>query len=439
MKLYPYQQRALAFAKERRYSYLSLPCGAGKTLTALEATKKFKHVLIISPASICMVWKEEIRKWYGEAHKIQVFHSMKETLDTSAKWVILSYNKALNLKIYAQLIKWNYQGCIIDEAHHLKNPEAKRTEALIGYRSDKARLVTKKSVQRGILLSGTPMMQRPIELYAPLRGLRPDLLGKYHRYEHYGIRFCGGYKDGFKWVLTGTSNLKELATLGQDFLYRVSKEEVYQELPSLTQQVVRLDCARKLIEREKAYDFEAIKNSENTVAFEGLAELRHLLAIEKVPLIKEYVRELLNSGEKVIIFAWHRAVINSICELSVETLRIDGSVPATKRQKLVRDFNKGKYKLAVCQIKAANEGISFHTATHVVFAEISWNPADNEQAYKRVHRRGQKNPVFIHYLVANQSLDDRILGDVLTKEKIVNIFNNHSELNRDTRGVKNVN
>jgi SWI/SNF-related matrix-associated actin-dependent regulator 1 of chromatin subfamily A len=434
MKLYPYQQKALEFINKRRYSYISLPPGGGKTLTALEATKDFKHILIICPASLCMLWSDEIEKWYGKK-PTQVLKTGKTKIATGYKYVIMSFEKALQMTCYKQLMRWDYEAVIVDEAHALKNPDAKRTEALLGWRTDKARLLTKVNIKKGILLSGTPMMQRPIELYSTLRGLRPELLGDYKRYDKFGVYFAKGYKNPWgAWVFSGQSNVKELAQLSKDFIHRADKEEVYKELPALNQQIVRFDCARNLVEQEKAYDMASLIGSNSSVAFEGLAQIRHEMALEKVPMIIDYVENLLKSGEKVILFAWHRAVINSNCEHFKCALRIDGSVPTNKRSQLARDFNDGKHNLAICQVKAASEGLSFHTATHVVFAETSWNPAENEQAYKRAHRRGQENPVFVHYLVASNSLDDRIMKKVLTKEKTAAIF--YDELINNTGEIK---
>ncbi len=423
IKFYEHQTEALKFIDDRKHVYLSLPPGGGKTLTALEATKNFQRILIICPASLCLLWRDEILKWYG-SQKIQVVETGKSLILDNVKYIILSYEKAIKLSMYSQLIKICYEAVIVDEAHALKNPFAKRTEALMGWTSSKARLLTKKSLKKVLLLSGTPMMQRPIEIYSALRGLRPELLGEYKLYEKFGVHFAAGYRDCMKrWVFTGASNVEKLAKICRPFLFRVSRDRINQSLPPLVQQIIRLDCAEKLIAQEKRYDLDSLMQS-HSVAFEGLAELRQLMALEKIPLVIEYIKNLRLSGENIIIFAWHLSVIEKLVEAFTGCLQISGLVPPSERLNLAKIFNGAMGQIIICQVKAASEGLSFHTASHVVFVEPSWNPAENEQAYKRAHRTGQKKSVTVHYMVANNSLDDFILRKVLTKEKTVDTFYN---------------
>lgn len=434
-KLTKYQHYCVERAFLRKNSYLAIPCGGGKTLTSLHIMAEQKCTLVICPASLCQNWEDEILKW-GFAKKKDIFivPKISSRIPELKRFIIVSYDKAIKGAIYKQLIIKPYDSVILDEAHKIKNPESKRTEALIGWATGKARLLTTPRVKKCLLLSGTPMMQRPFEMYSALRGLAPETLGKYIDKKAFGVHFCKGFQDNYgKWVFNGADNLKELAELTKDFIIRVSKEVIEAELPPLRQQIIRLDCCESLVKQEQAYHIDSLENLSGSVAFEGLSELRHMMAIQKIPLITEYINDLILSGEKVIIFTWHRAVINSILTSFPALLRIDGSVPTSSRSQLVNDFNTGKYPGAICQITAASEGLSFHTASHVVFAEVSWNPSDNEQAFKRVHRRGQEKPVLVHYLVAKNSLDDKIMQNVLTKERVVSTFDN--ELINNQPGV----
>lgn len=435
MKLYKYQQECLPFIASQKYSYLNMYCGGGKTLTALEAVQHYSRILIICPAALTQNWADEIFKWYGN-QSVFIAPTTTCAIPLKAKFIIVSYHKLLNPQlIFKQLIFISYQAVIVDEAHKIKNPEAKRTEALLGWTSKKPRLLTKPDIERVILLSGTPMMQRPFELYSVLRGLRPELLGEYNTMKKFGLQFCRAYQDTYgKWVYNGADNLEELAQMVSPFIKIIPRTRVERELPEFRQKIVRFDICQELVRQEQQYDLSAIETSQSDVPFSGLSELRHLMAIQKAPIASQYIEELLLCGERVIIFCWHRAVINSLLmSLPLGSLRIDGSVPLPARTQNIKDFNDGKAQAIVCQISAASEGISLHTATHVVFAEISWNPADNEQCYKRVHRRGQKNKVLAHYLVVKNSLDDRILKNVLTKEQTVGKFNRELMISNNRR------
>ncbi|XP_065199032.1 SWI/SNF-related matrix-associated actin-dependent regulator of chromatin subfamily A-like protein 1 [Sycon ciliatum] len=292
--------------------------------------------------------------------------------------------------MYKALFKTNYTGVIVDEAHKIKNPRSKRTQALVGWQGKAKRLLTKDNIKQCILLSGTPMMQRPWELYSVLRGLIPDELGPYSKSSMYAIHFCKGYKDVYgRWITNGSDNLEELSEITKKLIFPVSRERIERNLPPIRKQIVRLSCGGTYLAQEKAYNIESLEDITSSIGFEGLSELRHLMAIQKIPYIQDYVKNLLLSGEKVIVFAWHRAVLQSILtyvqalSLPRDVLLLDGSVPPSQRQSLCHKFNTENYSIALCQISAVSEGLSLHTATHVVFSEISWNPSDNEQALKR--------------------------------------------------------
>ena len=449
MKLYRYQQEAVRFAQSRKYSYLAIPCGGGKTFTALEATKDAELIVIICPASLCNLWADEIIKAYDISEdEICVPTKCSSDFLPKFKYLIVSYDKAISAYMYPRIYALNYTCIIVDEAHKIKNPIAKRTKALLGWQGKKPRLLTKPGIEKCILLSGTPMMQRPWELYSILRGLIPDQLGPYTDSRMFGIYFCKAYKDVYgRWIRTGADHMDELARLTKDLILHIRKEQVDKDLPPLRKQIVRLSCAQTYLKEEKKYDVSSLVNSGASLSFEGLSELRHMMAIQKIPYIQDFVSELLSAGEKVIIFAWHRKVIastftyleHSLMQHSSpgqSVLLLDGSVPASERQALSKEFNENdSYRCAVCQLSAVSEGISLHSATHVVFAEISWNPSDNHQALKRVHRKGQTSPVLAHYLVVKNSLDDKILKNVLTKEVVVSKFDSELLLTKEDQHV----
>lgn len=145
----------------------------------------------------------------------------------------------------------------------------------------------------------------------------------------------------------------------------------------------------------------------------------------KLPVVKDYIFDMLEGGRKLLIFAHHRIVLNGICEGLAKSkyhyVRIDGSTPSDVRQSYCDIFqHDDKCLVAVLSITAANTGITLTAASTVIFAELFWNPGALVQAEDRVYRIGQKNAVNIHYLVAKETVDDFIWPLVNKKLNVLN-------------------
>ena len=144
--------------------------------------------------------------------------------------------------------------------------------------------------------------------------------------------------------------------------------------------------------------------------------------MQKVPASIEYIKDVLESQNKVVIFAHHHDVIDKIYEeFKNEAVKLTGSDSIEERQKAVDDFqNNEKIKIFIGSIKAAGIGITLTSASLAIFLELDWVPANMIQAEDRLHRIGQKDSVNIHYLVINGSIDSRLSKTLLEKEKMIN-------------------
>ncbi len=210
----------------------------------------------------------------------------------------------------------------------------------------------------------------------------------------------------------------------------MDKEEVNKTLPLLDHQIVRFDIAKKLVQQQHPYCIEALQNSDVAVSFEVMAMQREL-ALKKLPLCIEYINELLETEDRVLIFCWHKDIID-ILETSLDTqntpvMKLDGRSPKSIIPLIEKWFNQAerRKKILICQIKAGGEGLDFSSTRHVVFVEFYWNPGSLEQSYSRALKHGNTHPITIHYLVANNSLDDVMLRNVMKKQRIVNQFNTY--------------
>lgn len=422
-ELYDYQKEAIEFASTRREVYLGIPCGGGKTITALEIVRGWAETLIICPASLYHVWEDEIGKMYDMA-SVYIFKNKKPPPLDHYNFMIISYEKAAQ-EYYQDILKQiTFGAVIVDEAHRLKNHKAKRTKKIVGWGNEKG-FLARPGIQKVVLLSGTPMMQRPIELYAPARGLRPDLLEPHVLFEDFAMYYCQGYVDAW-WniIATGHNHMQELATKLKDFLFLVDKERVYSRLPPIQHFMVRLDVGEKIISQQDRLIRENLEKTTTPIVMSELAALSHKLSLEKIPLCVDYINNLIDNGDKVVVFAWHTDVIEEIEYRIGSAIKINGDTPLNSRSEICRIFRENTCVSAlICQIKAVGEGFDLSCARHVVFVEYSWNPGDMEQCYKRVHRKGVEGTTSVHYLVASNSLDDYKLTNLMNKEEVVSEFN----------------
>ncbi|KAH9684207.1 chromatin remodeling factor18 [Citrus sinensis] len=328
--LHPLVQRAIASAS-------AAPDLRARWCKAIAMTTCFRDVwpvLILTPSSLRLHWAAMIQQW-------------------------------LNIPPSEIVI------VIADESHFLKNAQAKRTAAT---------LPIIKKAQYALLLSGTPALSRPIELFKQLEALYPDVYKNVHEY---GNRYC---KGGVFGIYQGASNHEELHNLMKaTMMIRRLKKDVLAQLPVKRRQQVFLDVAEKDMKQINALFREIYTDS----------------AEAKIPAVLDYLETVIEKKK-------------------VHCIRIDGGTPPASRQALVTEFQeKDDVKAAVLSMKAGGVGLTLTAASTVIFAELSWTPGDLIQAEDRAHRIGQVSSVNVYYLLANDTVDD-IVWDVV-RSKLENL------------------
>lgn len=276
------------------------------------------------------------------------------------------------------------------------------------------------------MLSGTPALSRPIELYPQISAINPKLFPSFFEF---GIRYCAGVKNTFGWDFKGSSNMKELhLILESQLMIRRLKSDVISQLPSKVRQMVILNPE---VINSKSKDMkhcvEKLDQQNLTGTERRGALLKYYCATGKAKLkaIQDYIGDMLDSEKKFICFAHHKVVIDGICEVigekKKEFIRIDGSTDSNTRKLLCDKFQlEDKYVAAVLSITAANAGITLTAAHLVVFAELYWNPGILTQAEDRAHRIGQDDSVLIQYLVARGTADDHLWPLIQDKLDVLN-------------------
>eukprot|EP00049_Salpingoeca_infusionum_P020339 m.363875 g.363875 ORF g.363875 m.363875 type:complete len:894 (-) comp24547_c0_seq1:101-2782(-) len=427
-KLLPHQRSGIACAVARQGRVLWCDeMGLGKTLQALVTAFYYREewpLLIVCPSSLKLTWAAELSKWLQLGDdSVNVVHTSRGSL--SGAVVIMSYS--LVSKFGKQLSK--FKVVIADEAHYLKNGKAQRARALVPII---------QSAPRALLLSGTPALSKPIELFQQLKALYPKLFKVEVKF---GVRYCNSQLTHFGWTHDGSTNEDELyAVLSRAIMIRRTKAQVLTELPPKTRQTVLVECPskfraeiRKLSTRKASVAGQSGAGPALTSLMQGgggselnsiTMQLFKLTGEAKLKASISYIELLLETVDKLIIFAHHQHVLDAImdrlCKWKVRHIRIDGATPTQHRQQLADRFQTDPAcRVALLSITAAGTGLTLHAASTVLFAELYWNPGQLLQAEDRAHRVGQTCSVNIKYILCRGTLDDTMWEKLQAKATVV--------------------
>ena len=443
----PYQRAGIAFALAHRNVLIGDDMGLGKTAQAigvLNADESLKRVLVICPASLTRNWVREIG-FFGSRPLSVGIATTKAVPDTDI--VIATYDVFSRSTPAAEtLLAATWDALILDEAHYLKNGDAKRTKAILGGGDEAGIRVAK----RRIYLTGTPVTNRPIELWPLVHSLAHD---EFDNKLSFAKRYCAAHRNGFGWDFSGASNLDELQDkLRATVMVRRLKRDVLTELPPKRRQVIELAAdtpALRAVLKAEA-EAEAMHGaelsrlranvaaaSENPAAYKAavaalkagrmvefteMSRVRHQTAVAKAPAVAEHVREVVEAGGKVIVFAHHKDVVQILRDAlsGLGCVEITGDTSPAKRQGIVDQFqNREDTRVFIGNIQAAGVGLTLTASAHVVFAELDWTPGNLSQAEDRAHRLGQRNAVLVQHLVLEGSLDARMARTVLEKQEVI--------------------
>lgn len=432
-KLMEFQWDGIHFALKRGGRCLiGDDMGLGKTIQAIAIVRVYMEdwpLLIVCPSSLRLNWKEEILRWLEtdlQDDDVRVVMTGKDVDRSVRKVNIVSYD--LIRKMPDSFLR-RCQCVIADESHYLKSMSAQRTKAMIP-------LV--KNARRALLLSGTPALSRPVELFAQINAICPVLFPSYNEFV---VRYCNARQTFWGFDVSGSSNLDELHTiLCGTLLIRRKKEEVLTQLPEKVRQVMWVETKASVM-KAVAKKFEEFEEAKATAADASTPEeanalglrvkgiqndLYALTAEAKLNSIMEFCKDTAESGCKFIVFSHHAKVINTLHEfvekkLKLGLIRIDGNTPQGDRQSLCKLFqaDDDKKRVALLSITAAGVGLTLTKASVVLFAELYWNPGSLLQAEDRAHRIGQRNSILVNYLLAKKTLDESMWRSVRRKLTVV--------------------
>jgi len=382
--------------------------GLGKTLQALCAIEG--RTLVVVPTSVLHNWEDEIRR-FRPALSYSIYHGPRRKLDRSADVTLSTY---AILRLDADLLANERWGTVIlDEAQAIKNPDSQVAAA--AYRLQAAFKMT---------LTGTPVENRLEELWSQFHFINRGLLGGRQDFHE---RYARPIADGEPGV---AERLRERI---RPFILRRLKQQVAPELPPRTEVVLRCELDR---EERELYDtiraatiadvverlgaggnvlaaLEALLRLRQAACHPGLVPGREAGRSSKVDVLLEALGNVAAEGHKALVFSQWTSLLDltepHLGRAGIEFVRLDGST--RDRASVVRTFQDGDGPpVMLVSLKAGGTGLNLTAADHVFLLDPWWNPAVEDQAADRTHRIGQDKPVMVYRLVAQETVEERILA-----------------------------
>ena len=420
LELYPFQKEGAKWLVEKEKAMLGWDMGTGKTPTSLVAIHSADAypALIVTTASMKYTWAEEIEKWLpGKTFKVlNGGKALGKHGDTD--FTIINYD--ILTKHVGQIEHAEFKGAILDESHKIKSRDAKRTRSAL-------KIV--KNIPYVFLLSGTPVMNKPVELVTQLQAMNG--LSSFGGVKKFINRYCDPTISRWGTDYSGASNLDELhAKLTSTVYNRITKELALPDLPDRTISIIPSSIDNRSEYNRIEEDLIAwLIDNKGMASAERASRAEHLVRINvlkdacvrgKMKNIKLWISDFLESGEKLVVFSDSRAVQNTLIEEYPDALTILGSDNAKKKNEAKNKFqNEPNQKLIICSLKGASEGLTLTSGSNALFVDLGWNPATHDQAESRLHRNTQKNAVNCYYILGKNTIDNFIWSLIEKKRKVV--------------------
>ena len=392
--------------------------GTGKTLQSLAwlAYSNSFPALIVVTAPTKLQWEREYNRWlqdFPDSQPVQVLRGQTPTPLYAGSTVIINWDI---LHYWVPVLrKYGFKCIIGDEAQAIGNPKSQRAKAF---------LKLAKVIPQCIVMSGTPARSRPAQYWSMISCVEPDM---FPDYEAYLWRYCDPKFTPFsiRPTFNGARNVKELHYKLTKCMLRRTKKDVMKELPSKQIEVIPLEVDPGM---KKAYDGEesmlqAINDpSELRLKVSALGRTAFLLKEESM---KKWVNEMLDiSGEKVVIFCWHRDVVELLEQDFADRnpAKIYGGISLNEREAQKKKFiEDDTCRVIIGNIQALGTGVDGlqKVCCKAVFAEFANTATDSMQAEDRLHRGGQENPVTIYYTCAKGTVDEDMMKALDDKKKIL--------------------
>ena len=445
-KLLNFQKEGLDFLmKSSGNALLADEMGLGKTVQTLSyaATEKQTFpILVVAPLVTLNNWEREIEKFLkkksrngrileSESPSVTIIRTGKSQELPKTDIYIINYE--LLFKRNDDLSKVGLKTIVCDEVHNLRSKTTQKYKAV-------KKLAANPSVLYRIGLSGTPIYNRGSEIWPIIDIIKPGLLGSFKEFCEY---FCY-VNDKGKAIVLENKRASLRNELQKHVMLRRKKADVLKELKDKVRykEVIAADTDYYLEELDKIWTKVEAEQKDAETEFSKSASYhraiqseRQIAGIAKVPHVINFVKNIMEIEESVVVFCHHK-VIHRLLHDSLQEfspVSIIGGQSDSTRQSEIDKFQRGESKLMIAGIRAGNVGINLTRAKYVIFAELDWSPAIHRQAEDRLHRIGQKNTVFAYYLIGNGTLDDHVANVLVDKSYEIDEIMDESKENYENK------
>lgn len=447
LPLFDYQKTGANFLAHNLKVMNNDEMGLGKSIQSISVIKYFNldNVLIICPNSLKSNWQREIRKWIDRDSTIiekVIYRSGIQIMNYEKLLKFAITNEKGKVKIIEEFFH-QFELIILDESHYIKEGKAKRT---------KLALQICKLADRVILLTGTPMLNKPKELMTQFKAI--NKMGEFGSDWEFLNRYCDPKSNGFGMDFNGASNIPELKEKMERFSIRRLKKDVLKDLPDKMINTTYLDlpepkayrniedeATNHIIDSDDQYSLfykslkgltkekrvEKIIRSKMNGDFKDMTsnvlvqieKLKQESARQKVIASADIFAEYISNNKKVVVFCTHKKTVKDLKILYPNSVMITGEVKTEDRMKAIDRFeNKPEILFLFATMQTTGTGFNLTASSEVLFMEFGWTPAEHKQCEDRCWRIGQKHKVNVNYLIAKGTID----------EDIIEVLNNKSEV-----------
>ena len=438
---YPFQKVAIQFIENSAGRLiLGSEMGTGKTIISLGyiTLKKFKKILVITPASLKWNWYDEIIGW-TKLKPLVISSTSIFTIEDYNQHDVIVVNYDILKKFHTILSSLRFDICLCDEGHMLKGDSQ---------RFKLTKRITLK-IPEIIIITGTFILNRSIDAFNLLNIIDPRT---WNDWWYYSKKFCDGHNGLWGYDASGNSNTEELKQLISKYYFRQTKAEVLSQLPEKHFVDIPIDLPE---DARKKYDFainsfaeylrevkkknkDEIDRSMSAEALVRLGEIRQICSNGKIAATEEIIENIIDNGQKVLVFSCFNSPLEYLHnKFKDSSVILTGKTSELDKKKAVDDFQKkDNIKVFFGGILSSSVGLNLTAASNVIFQDFPWRPSDISQAYSRIDRIGQQaKHINIFQMVAKDTIDNKIQYLLQSKQDIINKL----VQNEGFSGEKNIN
>jgi SWI/SNF-related matrix-associated actin-dependent regulator 1 of chromatin subfamily A len=383
LPLLPHQKEGVEFILNNSSAFVCDDMGMGKTRTVIEAMIQRSQfpILVICPSALKLNWRNEIARWVGIDLEID---NLEQDI------IITNYERMNKYKFEIQALP--IKQLVLDESHSFKEENSKRTQLALAW---------SKKIPYKILISGTPMLNRPRELITQM-----EILNNIHKVggrEKFLEKYCNPRHSQYGIDYSGCSDLQELHQMMNGIWLRRTKDDLENKLPTKT--IVPIP----IIEL----------NQPAPTSFRDIERYDRAVLYKKLDASVDFIEQLLERDEKVVVFVHHKDIGKALNMKFPDASVIVGGQSPVHRQLNIDNFQLHDTQIIICSLQASAVGLTLTASRCAVFIEYPWSPALLAQAQDRVHRLGQDKDVFIFYLYGQGSIDEYRLNTNSFKKAVI--------------------